>query len=557
MNSNTHIWFSLIFLSFISNTIHVLSSSSRSDSDSFSLGCGASSAGTDDNGRKWVPDTNFLISSENSLLAKAQYQDPSLPSTVPYMSARVFTSESTYKFSVSPKKRLWVRLHFYPSSYSTLDPSDSYFSVTASGLTLLNNFSASITAQALTQAYIIREFSLTPIQSGYLNLTFTPSSKHDGSYAFVNGIEIVPMKEIFEEATLVGFSDQSVNAQSSSLQTMFRLNVGGQYIPANKDSGLSRIWYDDSPYLYGAALGVTSEADKDVEIEYSSDVPRYIAPADVYSTARTMGPDSKINQNYNLTWVFQVDPNFTYAVRFHFCEFEVSKINQVVFDIYVNNQTAQSSADVIAWAGSKGVPVYKDFAVYVSDGPGDEELWVALHPSLSMKPEFNDAILNGLEIFKLNDTNGNLAGPNPVPSPMLLKAEAEAETKRTFVPPKSNDLGPVISGIVGGVAGFSVAVAIFFIIHRRKKILNGTESGPGGWLPLYGSSRSSTSKSTMSRKSTASSHPSLRAGGERANDAYAMHRTMLGIEEESTADEEIDEVSANAVFSQIVNPRGR
>lgn len=85
-----------------------------------------------------------------------------------------------------------------------------------------------------------------------------------------------------------------------------------------------------------------------------------------------MGPDPKVNMNYNLTWIFQVDANFTYVVRLHFCELQLTKVNQRVFDIFVNIQTAQAQADVIAWTSSKAVPVYKDYAVYVTDGPGDE-----------------------------------------------------------------------------------------------------------------------------------------------------------------------------------------
>ncbi|KAJ6318151.1 hypothetical protein OIU76_013654 [Salix suchowensis] len=153
-----------------------------------------------------------------------------------------------------------------------------------------------------------------------------------------------------------------------------------------------------------------------------------------------MGPGSKVNQNYNLTWIFQADANFTYVFRFHFCEYQETRVNQRVFNIYLNNQTAQEGADVIGWAGSQGVPIYKDYAVYVGDRSGDEELWVALHPSVSMKPEYYDAILNGLEIFKLNDSRGSLAGPNPVPSLMMLQAEA----KKGFSPSGSGRRGVIV-----------------------------------------------------------------------------------------------------------------
>ncbi|KAH0993100.1 hypothetical protein GBA52_004583 [Prunus armeniaca] len=418
MISKTHILFSLILLSFSLNTVHV----HGKDSDSYVISCGSSSGGTDSDGRKWASDSQFLMSSDKSNTATAQYQDPSLPSQVPYMSARIFNSASSYKFSVSPKQRLLVRLHFYPTSYNSLEPSNSYFDVVANGFTLLHNFSASITAQALTQAYIMREFSLIPPQSGNLNITFIPSSQHDKSYAFVNGVEVISMPaDMFKPANLIGFQDQTVEVQSSSLQTMFRLNVGGQFIPTTNDSGLTRTWYDDSPYLFGAAFGVTSEAD------------------------------------------------------------------------------------------------------------GDEEIWVALHPSVSEKPEYYDSILNGLEIFKLNDTRGNLAGPNPEPSKMLQEAEAAAASNFS-PPPESKSKGEVI-GIAGGAAGgAAVVAAVCFVVYIKKKRKNGMESGMGAWLPLY----------------------------DKANDAYAIHNSTLTIEEESTASEAtVEDLNTSAVFSQIVNPRGR
>ncbi|XVE65514.1 hypothetical protein DITRI_Ditri08aG0005800 [Diplodiscus trichospermus] len=441
---------------------------------SYILSCGASGGdGTDSEGRNWSLDINFLPSSDNSVTATAQFQDPSLPSTVPYMHARIFTSTSSYKFSVSPKTRHWLRLHFYPSNYDNLDPSKACFSVTANGFTLLKNFSAYITAKALTQAYIAREFSLTPVESGDLNVTISPSTEQAGSYAFINGIEVIPMPDIFHQpAALVGYGDQTVDVQSSSLQTMFRINVGGQFIAPNKDSsGLTRTWYDDSPYLFGAAFGVTSEADRNVSIQYPKDVAEDIAPLNVYSTARTMGPDPKVNQNYNLTWVFQL-----------------TRINQRVFDIFLNNQTAQSRADIVAWAGSQGIPVYKDYAAYVDNRSGDDQIWVALHPTVSMMPEYYDAILNGLEVFKVNDTNANLASLNPEPSEMRANAEA---AEREFSSSGSR-IGPLLGGIAGGIAGCAAAVAIFVFVYKRRKKF-GMHSKRGNWLPLYGHSHASTS----------------------------------------------------------------
>ncbi|CAL9069105.1 receptor-like protein kinase ANXUR2 [Musa acuminata AAA Group] len=491
----------LLFSSFASQAAYL-------PSDSILLNCGFSSEATDADGRKWLADSTSKssLTSKNSAPATALYQDPALPSTVPYMSARVFNSESTYKFAVNGSERHWVRLHFYPSAYNGLPPENSFFSVsTSDGITLLKNFSAYITAKALTQAYIVKEFSVLPTSAGSISLTFTPSADHNSSYAFVNGIEIVSMPDIYSEpAELVGFSDQAVEVGSSALLTMYRLNVGGQYLPASNDSGLSRTWYDDSPYIYGAGFGITTSASNKLKISYPEEgTAESAAPTDVYRTARSMGPDPKVNMNYNLTWIFQVDANFTYVVRLHFCELQMTKVNQRVFDIFVNNQTAQAQADVIAWASSKAVPVYKDYAVYVADGPGDEQLWVALHPSAAAKPEYYDSVLNGLEIFKLNDSAGNLAGPNPEPSSMLAEAESE-EAQRSFSSESSSNVH-IIGSAAGGVAAASVFFAICVVVYQRKKRVGGNDSSGGsGWLPLYGGT--STSSSTISGKSSGSSH---------------------------------------------------
>ncbi|KAL2325377.1 hypothetical protein Fmac_024435 [Flemingia macrophylla] len=482
-----------------------LASNAAVDKDSLMLGCGlGEGGGKDSEGREWSPDKKYLTGG-NSVTSKASFQDPSLSSEVPYMTSRVFTSESTYKFPIQGTKRYWLRLYFYPSVYSTFDASNSFFSVTANDVTLLSNFSASITCQALSQAYIDREYSLAPLNTDTLTLSFKPSDKHPNAFAFVNGIELTPMPDLFDSAPLVGYSDQTFDTKSLHLQTMFRLNVGGQFISPLQDSGLSRTWYDDTPYLFGSGVGVTNQAAKDVKIDYKT-MPQYVAPTNVYATSRSMGNVKDINMGYNLTWVFQVDPNSMYLTRLHFCDFFYNKVNEIVFKIYINNQTAQGDADVIGWAGGIGVPTYKDYVIY---GKGLEELWVALHPAPETKPEFFDALLNGVEVFKINETD--LSGPNPKPSDMLMKHEEQAAksfepehiTKRTFV----------IGSAAGGAAGFALVAALCVAVHQRtRKKAPGTCTNTSSWLPLYGNSNTTGTKGTGSGKSVGSGNLAMAQG---------------------------------------------
>ncbi|XP_008810848.2 receptor-like protein kinase FERONIA [Phoenix dactylifera] len=481
--------------------------------DNILLNCGASGQDKDTDGRIWTADAGSKYApSINGVGLTASSQDSSVPQ-VPYLTARFFTSPYTYTFPLGAGRK-FIRLYFYPSNYSGHAASDAFFSVTAASSTLLQNFSAYLTADALNFAYLVREFSVNVSSSG-LNLTFTPSADHPHSYAFVNGIEIVSIPDIFTtgSALLAGTSTEYPIDQDWAIETVHRLNVGGQAISPIQDSGLFRSWDDDSPYIYGAAIGVSYSNDPNVTIKYPTTLPAYIAPVDVYSTARSMGPDAQVNLNYNLTWILPVDAGFYHLVRLHFCEIQypTTKINQRVFDIYLNNQTAQDGADVIGWSNGIGIPVYKDY-VLIPSATGLMDLWVALHPDPSTKPEMYDAILNGMEVFKLQNSNGSLAGPNPEPRP---KPDVNPDEVFNHHNGKFKSKAPVIAGgVIGGVVVLLAACFCLLGFCRQKKKggkdAGGTGDGPSGWLPLalYGNSHSAASAKTNTTGSSAPSLPS-------------------------------------------------
>ena len=127
-----------------------------------------------------------------SIASQAATQDPSVPS-VPYMNARVFPSNFTYSIPVVAGRK-FVRLYFYPASYASLNASDGVFSVTIGSYILLNNFSAAQTTEALNFAFL--EHSIN-VEGATLDISFAPSAKASKAYAFVNGIEIVSMPDIY------------------------------------------------------------------------------------------------------------------------------------------------------------------------------------------------------------------------------------------------------------------------------------------------------------------------------------------------------------------------
>ncbi|RCV18292.1 hypothetical protein SETIT_3G288700v2 [Setaria italica] len=475
------------------------------------LDCGASSpTAPDANERTWDSDTGSKFAPLlKGTAATASYQDPALPSTTPYMTARIFTSNYTYSFPVGPG-RMFVRLYLYPSTYGNHAPANAYFGVTAANLTLLDNFNASQTALATNSASFVLEYSVN-VSASKLDLTFSPSTHQNGSYAFVNGIEIVPTPDLFTTPTPTLANGGNPNPfpidPATGFQTMYRLNVGGQAISPQGDIDFYRQWDDDSPYIYGSGFGVSFGKDKNLSITYTPSVPNYTAPVGVYESARSMGPNAQVNLNSNLTWILPVDAGFCYLLRFHFCEIQypITKINQRSFFIYINNQTAQQQMDVIAWSGGIGRTAYTDYVI-ITPGSGQMDLWVALHPDLSSRPEYYDAILNGLEIFKIqNYGNNSLNGLNrPIPS-------VEPDGKPGGRNPKVA-APAAIGGAVGGFVVLLIAsIGVCIICRRKKKVAKESgKSDDGHWTPLtdYSKSQSNTSGKTTNTGSRTSTLPS-------------------------------------------------
>ncbi|KNA16369.1 hypothetical protein SOVF_089720 [Spinacia oleracea] len=503
----------LALIIWLSVLINVIVAQNYTPKENILLNCGdTDKQSTDADGRKWNSDvgSKFLSSSKETSVAEADTQAPDV-AEVPFMSARLFRANFTYSIAVAPGRK-FVRLYFYPNTYAGLNSTNAIFSVTAGPITLLSNFSAAQTTQALNFDYLIKEYSIN-VEGDTLSLTFSPSSNYTNSFAFVNGIEVVSMPYIYEDddgTAVVGGGAPFTIDNTTALEGLYRLNVGGNYIPPTKDTGLFRSWSDDTPYIFGAATGTTNVAD--VNVTFTNSTPSFTAPLDVYSTARFMTMNNSVNLNFNLTWLFTVDTGFSYLVRLHFCEIfaNISKTNQFVFNIYLNNQTAYPGYDIIALATSNGIPNVQDFVVFLPDSKEpQQDLWLALHPDTSgtPKPNYYNSFLNGVEIFKMSTPTGSLAGQNPIPAPIPDFIESPSGSSHSTS--HTAAIGGGIAGAVGLV--FLVALLACFISRRRRygKVSNPSD-GPSGWLPLslYGNSHTSGSAKTTTTGSYTSSLPS-------------------------------------------------
>ncbi|XP_002512044.3 receptor-like protein kinase FERONIA [Ricinus communis] len=422
--------------------------------ENIALDCGSSfdSQTLSFDGRNWTGDVGSKFtafnSHSNSTLSTASFFDEAIGiPEVPYKTARLFYSKFTYTFNVTPGPK-FVRLHFYPSSYSGLNASRAFLSVIdGDNRTLLSNFSATLAANYKNVDTFFKEF-IIEVQNHSLCLTFSPSSNESDAFAFVNGIEVVSMPMNLyikgEDVPLpfVGYPAMVITLDNkSALETVYRINVAGADISPKHDSGMFRTWIKDDPYIFGSAKGERA-FDLNLSIRYTSAVPEYTAPQSVYRTARYMGNSPQINLNFNLSWYFSVETGFKYLVRLHFCEVAryITRVNQRVFRIYINNQTAEDQADIFGWSGGQGVPLYNDYIIMVPElsEMNIQDLWLELHPNSAsvLHSQYYDALLNGVEIFKLNNYGGNLAGPNS-PQELLVnqfpKSSRSSSKKRSLI----------------------------------------------------------------------------------------------------------------------------
>ncbi|XP_023924808.1 receptor-like protein kinase FERONIA [Quercus suber] len=425
--------------------------------ENITVSCGSSGISRANDERDWIGDigSKFAPTEEpnhKSNTSRAEIQGTS--NSVPYMTARLSNWQFTYVFLVTPGPK-FVRLYFYAASYSGFERSKDFFTVKVGSFTLLANFSASILANSTGQSNnIYKEFCINVDKSQKLNLTFIPFSSN--YYAFINGIEIVSMPEDLyyrphsvangEELVpvYVGQAPQFYINDSMALEMVCRLNVGGGSISPKEDTGMFRQWSDGTDYLLSEGVNPRLVF---MTLHYLY-IPNYTAPDAVYQSAISMGSNSTRNLMSNLTWGLLVDTGFNYLVRLHFCEIEpnISIPGVRRFNIYIDYQQAEEAADVVLWTESSYRPYFKDYVVMIRNKGEDKHLL-----SIDLQPRSDsvlwDAILNGVEVFKLSDQYGNLGGPNMVPPPLDQEpapAANEPKTKKTIFIAIGSGLGILV-----------------------------------------------------------------------------------------------------------------
>ncbi|XP_047320228.1 receptor-like protein kinase FERONIA [Impatiens glandulifera] len=293
------------------------------------LNCGFLHNSTAIDGRQWVGETDSAsitsfhgpgsksVAPSSSNDHRSQSLDPT-----PYMTARASQSSFTYTFHVGSGYK-FIRLHFNPAaSYSAFKRSTAFFTVKSGPYTLLNNFTAFLPVDSRSLKSIVKEFTLYVPDDGIpLSITFSPLKAivpWDETFAFVNGIEVVPMPtglyytmegdgNADAGAYVVGQKCRFYLGRDTAMEMAYRLNVGGIKLSSVHDPSMFREWTDDSNHIIESTVFPNISTNK---IKYTK-TSKDSAPQILYQSSWSMNRSLQDGEGVSFTWKLPVDSGFS------------------------------------------------------------------------------------------------------------------------------------------------------------------------------------------------------------------------------------------------------
>ncbi|PIA49246.1 hypothetical protein AQUCO_01300236v1, partial [Aquilegia coerulea] len=454
--------------------------------DNYLINCGGSNINsTPDDIRTFIGDltkqgSSFLSDSRTESLND---ENPSQNSSPLYQTARVFTKKFNYEFKINRKGHHMVRLHFFPFSAKNYDLNLAKFHVSVDGGLVLRDFNGRNNSSSSTSNSIVLKEYIVMVDGEKIVIMFKPVSR--SGFGFINAIEVFSLPDDFikDGAKFVnGITEDKL--PQHIFEKIHRINVGGQKITPFNDT-LWRTWIPDEEFLVfkPAAKAVSRSSPPFYQLGGAS---REIAPDHVYKTAQAMNKSNMtMSANFNITWDFPLRSNEAsrYLVRMHFCDIVSESLNLLYFDVYINDYSAQRDVDLSQLTTHQlASPLYIDFVV---DSEKSESMRVSVGPSILSSPSRVNAILNGLEIMKM------------VNSDQLLRQ----------IGSKKKKIGVVVGSALGGLALLCALVFLIFICRKKKSKRRSVECV--SWSPLAvqgGSSHSKTSGGTNATSSSPGQH---------------------------------------------------
>ncbi|KAK7312517.1 hypothetical protein VNO77_36426 [Canavalia gladiata] len=451
--------------------------------DNYLIDCGAPS-NTSLDSRDFTADSfykNFL-STQPDIVANTSLKSVTSTGDSPlYQTARIFTAPSKYTFPINKKGRHWIRLYFFPFTYQKYNLSAANFAVTTQNNILVSNFSVQKNA-------VMKEYSLN-VTSDTLVITFTPSTN---SIAFVNAIEVVSVPDdlIADDASILYPPASYTGLLTQALETVFRVNMGGPSVSPGNDT-LHRTWVPDQRFLIQPNLATNFS--NIGAVKYVKGGPtENTAPPSVYGTLTQMNSMNDPRSNFNVTWQFDVEPQFQYLIRLHFCDVVSKGLNELYFNVYINSRLAAKDLDLSIISNNiLAAPYYLDL---VTTPSLMNKILVSIGPS-ALNSDYPNAILNGLEIMKMNNSMNSLSVSTAVP----LIGDSSSGSKKVGM----------IVGVSLGALGAVVLVGVLFVLCRKRRNLEG-QGHSKIWIPLsINDGTSHTMGSKYSNGTTASAASSF------------------------------------------------
>ncbi|KAG8378161.1 hypothetical protein BUALT_Bualt08G0109200 [Buddleja alternifolia] len=376
-----------------------------------SINCGSTGTSAARNGREWLgdepPNFSSLLhikgsSTTSSIIHKSISADP-----IPHKTARISRSQFSYSFQVNRGQKI-LRLRFNPVTYWGFNRFRDLFTVEVGPFTLLSNFSASLTADALDVHSFAKEFCLNIEENQQLTTTFSPeSSKLLDTYAFINGIEIISVP-----STLYYFHDSDID-YSSALEIIHRQNFKLSSVLLGGD-------FDD--------LFPTWTMRKGKEIKYN-------------------------------TWKISVDVGFRYLIRLHLSELglKLAVSRDVIFKFLINEMNAHTN--MVKESDDNGILWYRDYMVVMRGHKKEGKRYLSIFLQAYNESIDEHGLLAGFEILKLSNPDNSLASPNPSPP----KRDSPSHTLRTLLS-LLGDRNSIATVII------TITVLVNIIVHKVREV---------------------------------------------------------------------------------------
>lgn len=187
-----------------------------------------------------------------------------------------------------------------------------------------------------------------------------------------------------------------------------------------------------------------------------------------------------------------MDPGYSYLIRLHFCDIVSKALNNLYFNVYINEMLGVSILDLSSLTNALSTAYYKDFVLNAS-AITNGSILVQAGTADQAQSGSTDAILNGLEVMKMSNEADSLDG--------LFTVDGSYKGSNTSGTRKLKILSAV--GLAMAVTAMLLLATVFVRWQKRPEGWEKKKSFSSWLLPLHGASHTSflSSKSSSRRSS--------------------------------------------------------